>query len=77
MAPVEILGYAGTVLVMISFLRHLLIRLRILNAIGVFLVTLYAVATHTGPVALLDGFIVIINILQLIKHHRSAGNALL
>ncbi|EAW7861224.1 YgjV family protein [Salmonella enterica] len=65
---VDVLGYTGTVLVILSFLCNSLIKLRILNAIGASLVTIYAVINHAWPVALLDGFIVIINVIQLFKN---------
>ena len=68
MAPVEILGYTGTALVIVSFLCQSLIKLRLLNAFGAFFVTVYAILTHAWPVAVLDGFIVIINVFQLVKH---------
>ncbi|MDF7676038.1 YgjV family protein [Neisseriaceae bacterium ESL0693] len=64
----DVLGYTGTVLVILSFLCNSLIKLRILNAIGAFLVTIYAIMNHAWPVALLDGFIVIINVFQLFKN---------
>lgn len=64
----DVLGYTGTVLVILSFLCNSLIKLRILNAIGASLVTIYAVINHAWPVALLDGFIVIINVIQLFKN---------
>ena len=64
----DILGYTGTILVILSFLCNSLIKLRVLNAIGASLVTIYAVINHAWPVALLDGFIVIINVIQLFKN---------
>ncbi|HDX8940867.1 hypothetical protein GW952_31795 (plasmid) [Klebsiella michiganensis] len=70
----DILGYTGTVLVILSFLCNSLIKLRILNAVGASLVTIYAVITHAWPVALLDGFIVIINIVQLFKRKKLTSN---
>lgn len=61
----DVLGYAGTVFVILSFMCNSLIKHRILNAAGAFLVTIYAVIDHAWLVALLDGFIVIINVIQL------------
>lgn len=70
----DVLGYTGTVLVILSFLCNSLIKLRILNAVGASLVTIYTVITHAWPVALLDGFIVIINIVQLFKRKKLTSN---
>lgn len=61
----DVLGYAGTVFVILSFMCNLLIKLRILNAVDAFLVTIYVVINHAWPVVLLDGFIIIINVIQL------------
>lgn len=71
MLLVDILGYTGTVLVILSFLFDSLIKLRVLNAVGAFLITIYAVVNHAWPVALLDGVIVIINVVQLFKSRLS------
>jgi len=63
----DFIGYLGTILVMASFLSQSIFKLRILNAIGALLVTVYAIYNRAWPVALLDGFIVIINVFQLCR----------
>ncbi|WP_380184014.1 YgjV family protein [Kalamiella sp. sgz302252] len=73
MTPVDILGYAGTALVITSFLCQSLIKLRLLNAVGASFVTLYAILTHAWPVAILDGFIVVINVFQLLRHRKNSA----
>lgn len=66
----EILGYIGTAFVICSFLCKTMVNLRLLNAIGAFLVTVYAIVAQAWPVVLLDGFIVLINIYQLVILYR-------
>lgn len=67
----DIVGYFGTALVVLSFMTNSLFKLRLLNAIGAFFVTIYAVYTHAIPVVLLDGFIVIINVIQLWRNRKN------
>lgn len=67
----DVIGYAGTVLVIVSFLCQSIIKLRILNAVGAFFVTVYAISSHAWPVALLDGFIVVINVFQLFRYRTT------
>lgn len=67
MTLVDIIGYIGTGLVVASFLFDSLVKLRLLNAAGAFLVTIYAIMIEAWPVAILDGFIVLINISQIAK----------
>ncbi len=67
----NILGYFGTALVVLSFMTNSLLKLRLLNATGAFFVTIYAIYTNALPVVLLDGFIVIINVIQLIRHRKN------
>ncbi|WP_226020431.1 YgjV family protein [Serratia symbiotica] len=71
MQIIDILGYIGTALVVLSFLCSSIVKLRILNAIGASFVTLYAALTHAWPIVLLDGFIVIANIYQLQKLRKN------
>ncbi|CRG50422.1 hypothetical protein B7R74_16880 [Yersinia pseudotuberculosis] len=73
MQSIDILGYIGTILVVLSFLCNSIMKLRFLNAIGASFVTLYAALTHAWPVVLLDGFIVIVNVYQLQKLKKDKG----
>lgn len=61
----EIMGYLGTAFVVVSFMCKSLLKLRVLNSIGALLVTIYAVVIKAYPVAILDGFILIINLYQI------------
>ena len=63
----EILGYVGTGLVLISFLMSDIKWLRIVNISGGFLSLLYAIYTNTMPVVVLNGSLILINSIQLMR----------
>ena len=63
----EILGYIGTGLVLISFLMSDIKWLRIVNISGGFLSLLYAIYTNTMPVVVLNGSLILINSIQLMR----------
>ncbi|WP_109077716.1 YgjV family protein [Aggregatibacter kilianii] len=67
---VEILGYVATLIVAASFLFKSIVPLRIVNCVGAALFMIYALITHTYPVALLNAFLVAVHIYQLwrLKH---------
>ena len=59
--PVEILGYFGTALVILSFLNRSMLRLRLLNTIGATIITLYALLIDAWPMVLLNALLAGIN----------------
>ena len=59
--PVEILGYAGTALVVLSFLNRSMLKLRLLNTIGAAIITLYAFLIDAWPMVLLNALLAGIN----------------
>lgn len=61
----EIIGYIASILVAISLLMSNVIRLRVINLIGAIAFTIYGVAIQAYPIALVNGFIVVINIFYL------------
>jgi lipid-A-disaccharide synthase-like uncharacterized protein len=67
----EILGYVGTALVLLSFLMSDLKWLRIFNMCGGFLSLIYAVYTNTMPVVVLNGSLITINAIQLARIIRA------
>jgi len=73
MNTIELLGYLGTFFVVISFMVKDIFYLRGLNVIGAILITIYAIIINAWPVALLDGFIVLINLYHLIKLKKEKG----
>lgn len=62
---VELLGYLATFFVAISFLFKSIIHLRIVNSIGAFLFAIYGLIIVSYPVALLNSFLLCVNIYQL------------
>ncbi len=59
--PVDILGYAGTTLVVLSFLNRSMLRLRFLNTLGAAVITLYALLIDAWPLILLNALLAGIN----------------
>ncbi len=62
---IELLGYLASGLVAVSLMMRSLHKLRIINMIGAFLFTLYGFFIGAYPVAVLNGFIVLVNIYYL------------
>lgn len=72
---IELLGYAATTLVAISFLLKDVVKLRMLNAVGCVCFVIYGVLIGAMPVALLNTLIVLINgyyIFQALKEEKKA-----
>jgi len=61
----EILGYAASIVVAVSMVMNSIVRLRWINLTGAFIFSLYGVLIGALPVALLNGFIVLIDIYYL------------
>lgn len=68
---VECLGYLASVLVAISFLMKSINKLRFVNTLGAICFVVYAVAIHAIPVALINLFIVCINVYYLAQRNTS------
>ena len=62
---IELLGYIATFLVAVSFLCKSMTRLRAINALGATLFVIYSLIITTYPVALLNAFLVCVNLYQL------------
>jgi len=58
---VEIVGYAGMALVVLSFLSRSMFRLRLLNAVGAAIITFYALLIDAWPMVWLNGLLAAIN----------------
>jgi hypothetical protein len=65
MGSIEILGYVGTALVVSSFISKSMFVLRLLNAIGASVITVYAVMIEAWPMVWLNILLAIINTYQL------------
>lgn len=62
----EIVGYCGTVMVLVSMLMTSVVKLRLLNACGSVLSAIYAFVTHTWPVLILNVCLLVINTVQIV-----------
>ncbi len=63
----EIFGYIGTALVLTSMLMTSVVKLRFFNAAGSLVSMIYAYLSGTWPVVFLNFFLLIINVVQLIR----------
>ena len=66
----EIFGYLGTALVLVSMLMTSLVRLRWFNLAGAVVSMLYALACRTWPVFVLNLSLAVINVVQLFRLAR-------
>ena len=66
----EIFGYIGTALVIISMMMTSLLKLRIFNMCGSLISVIYAVLRNTWPVAVLNFSLLAINLFQTIRQIR-------
>lgn len=63
----EMIGYLASVLVAISLMMRSLNKLRMINLTGSLLFTVYGFTIGAYPVAVLNAFIVVVNIFYLQK----------
>ncbi len=68
---VELVGYFGSALVLLSFLMTSVFKLRIINAAGGVVCTIYALIIHAYPTALMNTCLVIINIYYLVRMRKT------
>lgn len=70
---IELVGYAGSVLVLVAFLMTSVVRLRIVNSIGSLVFAVYALIIHSYPTAIMNFCLVLINI-HYLRSLKSKGN---
>ena len=63
----ELIGYTGSMLVVVSMLMTSVVKLRIINTIGSVIFCGYAIAIHSYPTAAMQVCLIIINIVNLYK----------
>lgn len=63
----ELVGYLSSILVLISFLMSSVVKLRVINSIGSFIFTIYAILIHSYPTAFLNACLICVNIYYLIR----------
>lgn len=71
---IEIVGYIGSFLVLVSFLMTSVFKLRIVNTIGSLIFMIYALIIRSYPTAVMNFCLVLINIRFLIKMSRPDRN---
>lgn len=64
---IEMIGYLGSILVLVSMLMSSVVKLRVINTIGSGVFAAYALMIHSYPTALMNGALVGINIYNLVK----------
>lgn len=64
---IEMIGYLGSALVLVSFLMSSVVKLRVINAVGGTIFTIYALIIHSYPTAIMNVCLVTINIYYLIR----------
>ena len=64
---IEIFGYIGTALVLISMAMTSVVKLRVVNMCGSLISMIYAIIVNTWPVVFLNLGLIIINSIQLIR----------
>ncbi|MCC3867161.1 YgjV family protein [Terrisporobacter mayombei] len=65
--PIELVGYAASILIVISLTMTDMYKLRIINSIGCLMFVIYGLNVGAYPVALANAIIIIINIYNLYK----------
>ncbi len=60
----EIFGYIGTALVIVSMMMTSVIKLRIINMCGGFISLIYAICVNTWPIVVLNACLISINFVQ-------------
>lgn len=69
----EIFGYIGTALVLLSMMMTSINKLRYVNMAGALISMIYAFLTNTWPVVFLNLGTIVINTAQLIRAKRTAA----
>lgn len=68
---IEIYGYIGSCLVVVSMLMSSVVKLRVINTIGSIISGTYALIIGSFPLALMNGSLIVINIYNLFKLLKS------
>ncbi len=65
----EIFGYIGTILVVISMMMTSMTALRIVNITGAIISTIYSIINNVWPIAIMNICLIIIHIFHLLKNY--------
>lgn len=64
---IELFGYFASIIVAISFLMKYINKLRLVNTLGAICFVIYSVVIKAWPVALINIFVICVNIYHLTK----------
>ena len=67
----ELTGYFASILILISLLMSSAVKLRVLNAVGAAVFTVYGILIHSYPTAFLNGVSVLADIYYIVKLLKS------
>ncbi len=67
---IEMVGYIGSGLVLVSMLMSDMTKLRLINSIGSSIFVIYALIIHSYPTAFMNGCLVVINVISLINFRK-------
>lgn len=68
---IELIGYLGSTLVVVSMLMSSVVKLRVINTIGSCISATYALIIHSYPLALMNICLIVINCYNLVKLLKS------
>lgn len=68
---IELVGYLGSVLVVVSMLMSSVVKLRVINTVGSCISGTYALVIHSYPLALMNLCLIVINLYNLAKLLKS------
>ncbi len=71
----EIFGYIGTALVVISMMMTSINKLRIINICGSIISTIYSIINCVWPIVIMNICLIIINSYHLFKHYLKQKKA--
>lgn len=70
-APIEWVGYAASLFIVVSLTMTSIVKLRIINSVGCLLFVIYGLNVNAYPVAISNALIVMINIYNLYMLSKS------
>ncbi len=71
---IELVGYIGSALVLISFLMVSVYKLRVVNSIGSLVCVIYGTIIHAYPTVLMNVALILINVYYLVKMTKTQKN---
>lgn len=71
---IELFGYFGSALVVVSMLMTSVVKLRVISTIGNLIFTIYAIIIKSYPTAFMDICLILINIYHLMRLMKKSDN---